>query len=97
MDDYSRMVWVYLLQLKSEFLHTLKVFYAYVKNNFIKIIKILRTDNALEFKDNCCKLFYAENGILHQTSCPYRPQQNTRVERGHRYILKMARALKISI
>lgn len=31
---------------------------------------------------------------MHQASCPYKPQQNARVERRHRYILEMTRALR---
>lgn len=33
-------------------------------------------------------------GILHETSCVDRPQQNGRVERRHRNLLEMARALR---
>lgn len=55
---------------------------------------MLRTDNALKFKDKSCSDFYATTCILHQKTCPYKPQQNARVERRHRYILEMARALK---
>lgn len=41
-----------------------------------------------------CKQFCDDNGMVHQTSCPYRPQQNARVERKHRFILEKARALR---
>ncbi|XP_019256000.1 PREDICTED: uncharacterized protein LOC109234449 [Nicotiana attenuata] len=32
-------------------------------------------------------------GIIHQSSCPYTPQQNGTVEKKHRYILEVARSL----
>lgn len=48
----------------------------------------------MEFDSHLCQAFFAENGILHQKSCPYRPQQNARDERKHRHILEVSRALK---
>ncbi|GKC91519.1 putative RNA-directed DNA polymerase [Tanacetum coccineum] len=37
--------------------------------------------------------FCKEKGILHQTSCPYTPQQNGIAERKHRHLLNVGRAL----
>lgn len=93
-DDFSRVTWAYLLEHKSDYLCTITAFLNYVRNHFPTSIKIIRSDNALEFNDKPCKEFYNNNGILHQTSCVYKPQQNARVERKHRQILEVARALK---
>lgn len=93
-DDCTRHTWIYLIQYKSEALSTLQSFQNYVYTQFQKKIKILRTDNALEFDDTPCQKFFAESGIVHQTSCVKRPQQNARVERKHRHVLEMARGLR---
>ena len=55
-------------------------------------MKIVRSDNGTEFM--CLKKYFAEHGILHQTSCVGTPQQNGRVERKHRHILNVVRALR---
>jgi len=49
-DDFSRSAWVYLMVEKSETHKLLKGFMALVKNQFNKIVKILKTDNGFEFK-----------------------------------------------
>lgn len=92
-DDYTRMTWIYLLQYKSEYLKSLEIFSSYVQNQFKATIQIVRSNNALEFKDAACTEFFQKHGIVHQTSCNYRPQQNSRVERKHRHVLEVARAL----
>ncbi|XP_071689294.1 uncharacterized protein [Rutidosis leptorrhynchoides] len=56
-------------------------------------IKNVRSDNALEFVHGGLGEYLAKKGVIHQTSCPDRPQQNGRVERKHRHILDTARAL----
>lgn len=58
---------------------------------FSQEVKIVRSDNGTEF--TCLARFFRENGIVHQTSCVATPQQNGRVERKHRHILNVARAL----
>lgn len=64
---------------------------------FKKEVQIIRPDNALEFDDNKCKILFDKLGIVHQTSCNERPQQNGRVERKHENILEMARVLRFQV
>lgn len=60
-------------------LSTLKTFLNYAETHFQKKIKTLRKDNAFEFDNGPCQAYFAENGIVHQTSYVKRPQQNARV------------------
>ncbi|KAJ3688185.1 hypothetical protein LUZ61_017349 [Rhynchospora tenuis] len=93
-DDFSRAVWVYLMAEKSETGGLLRSFCKMVQTQFNKFVKCIRSDNGLEFKSGPMKDFYSEYGILYQTSCVATTQQNGRVERKHRHILNVARALK---
>lgn len=93
-DDNTRTTWVYLLQYKSDALSHLESFRQYALNRFKGTIKVIRSDNALEFDDVSCKQFFHKYGITHETSCVRRPQQNARVERKHRHILEVARSLR---
>lgn len=55
---------------------------------------MLRTDNGAEFFSHECRDYLIDNKILHQRSCPHISQQNRVVERRHRYVLEVARALR---
>jgi len=54
---------------RSEFPHVLSTFYNEIYVQFDKHIKILRSDNALEYTQlfvaSCCTGY----GIIHQTNC----------------------------
>ncbi|GJX56459.1 ribonuclease H-like domain-containing protein [Tanacetum coccineum] len=52
-----------------------------------------RSDNGTEFVNQLFNVFCESNGIIHQTSCSYTPQQNGIVERKHRHLLNVARSL----
>lgn len=93
-DDRSRNTWLYLMKNKSDFFVCFQAFYEYVFTKFKTKIECIRSDNAPEFSDSACTAFYASRGIIHQKSCVNRPQQNARVERKHKHILEVARALK---
>ncbi|CAA7057520.1 unnamed protein product [Microthlaspi erraticum] len=90
-DDFSRAVWIYLLREKREVASTIEKFCAMVDRQFDKKVKILRSDNGLEFM--CLKPFLEKEGMLHQTSCVYTPQKNGRMERKHRHILNVSRSI----
>ena len=86
---------MYLMQLKSDAYDMLCVFITFVRTQFKKQVKVVRSDNGLEFDDHRCTKLYAELGVIHQTTCVDRPQQNGRAERKHMNILEMSRALRL--
>ncbi|GJV29321.1 putative RNA-directed DNA polymerase [Tanacetum coccineum] len=75
-------------------LHSRKLIGA-VKIQFERNIKNARCDDGGEFTLNRMLNFYAEQGIILETTCPHTPQQNGVVERKHKHLLETARALKI--
>lgn len=91
-DECSRAVWVSLLIDKKEVSRTLINFFAMVERQYNKKVQTVRSDNGTKFI--CMKNYFLEHGIVFQTSCTGTPQQNGRVERKHRHILNVARALR---
>lgn len=91
-DDFFRSAWLYLLPTKQGVSATLKDFIAYVEKQFSTSLKCIRSDNGTEFM--CMTSYFRGKGIIHETSCVGTPQQNGRVERKHRHILNVARALR---
>ncbi|KAL5767159.1 hypothetical protein ACOSQ2_013942 [Xanthoceras sorbifolium] len=91
-DEYTRFTWIFLMQHKNEAQSLLKRFFTYVRTQFGSHIKIFRSDNGGEFIS--LRSFFHDNGVIFQHSCVYTPQQNGVVERKHRHILQVARALK---
>jgi transposase InsO family protein len=92
-DDYSRFTWVFFLQDKSQTQETLKGFLRRAQNEFGLRIKKIRSDNWIEFKNSQIEGFLEEEGIKHEFSSPYTPQQNGVVERKNRTLLDMARTM----
>lgn len=72
-----------------------KCFFSLIENQFRTTIKRFRSDNGGEFFNNQLKSFFEMKGAVHQSSCPHTPQQNILVERKHKHLLEIARALKI--
>ena len=91
-DDYSRSVWLYLQKDKTETATNLKSLIALASRQFQTQVKRIRSDNGTEFV--AMDSYFRSQGIIHETSCVATPQQNGRVERKHRHILNVARALR---
>jgi transposase InsO family protein len=92
-DDYSCFTWVFFLQEKSQTLETLKRFLRRAQNEFVLRIKKIRSDNGTEIKNSQIEGFLEEEGIKHEFSSPYTPQQNGVVERKNKTLLDMARIM----
>jgi hypothetical protein len=92
-DDYSCFTWVFFLQKKSQTQETLKGFLRRAQNEFRLRIKMIRSDNGMEFKNSQIEGFLEEEGIKHDFSSPYTSQQNGVVERKNRTLLDMARTM----
>lgn len=93
-DDYSRVTWVFLMKFKSETRDYLLYFFQWVQTQFNSKVKVLRTDNGLEFNHHDLVSHYNAHGMERQSSCTDTPQQNGVVERKHRHLLEVARALR---
>jgi transposase InsO family protein len=92
MDDYYRFTWVFFLLEKSQTQETLKRFLRRAQNEFRLRIKNIRSDNGTKFKISQIEGFL-EEGIKHEFSSPYTPQQNGVVERMNITLLDMARTM----
>jgi hypothetical protein len=81
------------LQDKSETQGTLKRFLRRAQNEFELKVKKIRSDNGFEFKNLQVEEYLEEEGIKHEFSAPYTPQQNGVVERKNRTLTNMARTM----
>lgn len=91
LDDYSSKLFIYFLKTKDEVKVKFYDFKKTIERQTGKKIKIVRTDNGKEY---CNKEFdkYLD-GIIHQTTVPYNPEQNGKAERINRTIVEKARCL----
>jgi transposase InsO family protein len=83
----------FLQEKKSQTQETLKRFFRQAQNEFRLRIKKIRSDNGTEFKNSQIEGLLEEEGIKHQFSSPYTPQQNGVVERKNRTLLDIARTM----
>jgi len=92
-DEYTRMVWLYLLKEKKEVFFKFVQYCNAVERYLEKQIKILGTDGGDEFNPKQFAEFCAQKGIKHEMTPPYTPQHNSLAERRNRTLLNMTRCM----
>ncbi|KAH9671115.1 hypothetical protein KPL70_017228 [Citrus sinensis] len=94
-DDFSRMVWVYVLKTKDDAFEKFKIWKTLVKTQTNRKVRRLRTDNGLEFCNKRFDDFYAENGVVRHKTVRHTPQQNGLAERMNRTLIDKVRCMLI--
>jgi transposase InsO family protein len=92
-DDDFCFTWVFFVYDKSQVQEKVKIFIRRAQKEFGLPIKKVRSDNRTEFKNTQVEEFLDEEGIKHEFSTPYIPQQNSVVERKNRTLIDMARIM----
>ncbi|KAL0415516.1 UNVERIFIED_CONTAM: Retrovirus-related Pol polyprotein from transposon TNT 1-94 [Sesamum latifolium] len=95
-DNMSRKVFVFLMKQKAEVFEKFKQWKIFVENQTGRKLKVLRTDNGLEFCNQNFTELCNEFGIKRHKTNPYTPQQNGVAERMNRTLLNKVRCLLIS-
>jgi len=85
-DDFSKFIWLFPLNAKSQVAHTFINFQTQIERYFDCKIKSVQTDFGGEFQ--ALKSHLLTTGIIHRLSCPHTHEQNGSVERRHRHIVE---------
>ncbi|KAL0342024.1 UNVERIFIED_CONTAM: Retrovirus-related Pol polyprotein from transposon TNT 1-94 [Sesamum calycinum] len=95
-DNFSRKVFVFLMKHKSDVFEKFRKWKILVENQTGKKLKVLRTDNGLEFCNQSFSNLCDECGIKRHKTNPYTPQQNGVAERMNITLLEKVRCMLIS-
>nr|GEU35490.1 putative ribonuclease H-like domain-containing protein [Tanacetum cinerariifolium] len=92
-DDYSRCTWVFFLATKDETSPILKTFITGIENQLSLKVKIIRSDNGTEFKNQDLTQFCGMKGIEKEFSIPRTSQQNGIAEKKNNTLIEAARTM----
>jgi len=88
-DEYSRMMWLYMIKAKSDVLTIFKRFKVAIEKHSEKAIKNLMIYGGGEYTSKAFKNFCAKNGIEHEVMTPCTSQHNGLAKRRNKTILNM--------
>jgi Integrase core domain/GAG-pre-integrase domain len=96
-DCFSRVTWLYLMKNKSDVFACFKDFHKGIQTQYSAVVKVLRSDNGTEYTNKVFGEYLSSQGIQHQTTCPYTPEQNGVTERKNRHLLEVIRSMMMSM
>jgi hypothetical protein len=92
-DDYSCYTWTFFLDDKGKTFYIFKKFATRAQNEFGSSMVKIRSDNGSEFHNTRVEEYCDGEGIKHEFSSTYTPQQNGVVERKNKTLITLARAM----
>lgn len=60
-----------------------------IKTQFVAVLKVFRSDNALEFLSSTFQNIFCDRGIIHETSCTHTTHQTGVSKRKHKTLLEI--------
>ena len=92
-DDCTRHVWVMFLTRKGDAEREIRNWFKQVERQYERMVKGLRSDRGGEFLGNDFRQWLTGQGILHQLTCSYSPEQNGVAERMNRELAEKTRCI----
>ena len=93
-DDATSFIWCYPLEHKSQVFDVFKAWHIQISKQYSNFsLKKLRSDNGTEYINKNFKEYCEQNGLIHQTTCTYTPEQNGRAEVQNRILLNHVRSM----
>ncbi|GJU40980.1 retrovirus-related pol polyprotein from transposon TNT 1-94 [Tanacetum coccineum] len=92
-DDYSRYTWTHFLRSKYETPGVLIDFLTLVQRGLHAQVTTVQTDKGTKFLNKTLHVYFAKEGIRHETSTARTPEQNGVVERQNRTLVEAARTM----
>lgn len=90
-NDYTRVLWFYMLKNKNDALKFFKKCRALVEVETILKLKVFRSDHGGEFLAIQLTIYYDETGLKCHYTIPYPLQQNDVVEGHYQTVIEMKR------
>jgi transposase InsO family protein len=80
-DDAAGFRFAYFLREKSQAAERIIEFIAFIETQTGRKVTTLRSDCGTEFVNKTLHAYITEKGIVHETSSPYSPQSNGKIEK----------------